>query len=294
MRPRPPHLAAYRPVHATTPAEKLFEALDAGAVPVYFGAPNVADLLPHPEAAIVLDTEDTPAMVARRLQQEASDWARVSTLRHGWRRDHDRMANFAARRHALGMFGAGSEPSLDKGSRRVFGDRTELQLTPDTLGHPYRAERYFDPCRICDETYDAVRDLANLPPRLLKPTGNEAADTPHSPLRTGRSEAKTRAPGRRIKDWQESEGVCEGNKVADLVASHLSRGSAQAAEDLARRCIATGGGGFNIYNNLAVALRQLGREGEVAAVHTAYKASQSKMSSTPEMGSDNGRKRTKH
>jgi hypothetical protein len=35
--------------------EKLYQALYAGVVPVYKGAPNIRDILPHPDAAILVD-----------------------------------------------------------------------------------------------------------------------------------------------------------------------------------------------------------------------------------------------
>lgn len=35
-------------------SEKLFDALDAGCIPIYYGAPNILELLPAPEASIVV------------------------------------------------------------------------------------------------------------------------------------------------------------------------------------------------------------------------------------------------
>ena len=49
--------------------EKMFEALRAGSVPVYTGAPDVKELLPDPSAAIHLSDFDTVEAAARYVKQ---------------------------------------------------------------------------------------------------------------------------------------------------------------------------------------------------------------------------------
>ena len=52
--------------------EKIYDALDAGVVPVYFGAPNVDRFIPHPSAVIMAD-QYTPRDLAILLNETASD-----------------------------------------------------------------------------------------------------------------------------------------------------------------------------------------------------------------------------
>ena len=143
--------------------EKLFEPLDAGAVPVYLGAPSVGDILPHPEAAIVITLSTTPADLASLLIREANNWEATYRVRHAWRQSAAHVAAFEATRHRLGSFGPGSEPPLPKAGRRelvLAADQSSIHMTPQMIGNPRFSERYFDPCRVCDETFDRLQALA--------------------------------------------------------------------------------------------------------------------------------------
>ena len=53
--------------------EKLWRALAVGSVPVYLGAPNVEDLLPHKNAAIVVTKFPSPEAVATFVKSVNSD-----------------------------------------------------------------------------------------------------------------------------------------------------------------------------------------------------------------------------
>lgn len=52
--------------------EKIYEAFDAGVVPVYFGAPNIERFVPDPSSIIVADRY-TPKELAALLNKTASD-----------------------------------------------------------------------------------------------------------------------------------------------------------------------------------------------------------------------------
>ena len=64
--------------------EKVFEVLEAGAVPVYLGAPNWRDLLPLEHAIIDAAAFDSPHELADFLEVLAADDARYQ-LYHSWR-----------------------------------------------------------------------------------------------------------------------------------------------------------------------------------------------------------------
>ena len=67
-------------------SEKVYDALVAGCVPIYYGAPNVADYVPHPDAIIDVSAFDSPAAVAAELARLASDDAALAA-KHAWRAD---------------------------------------------------------------------------------------------------------------------------------------------------------------------------------------------------------------
>lgn len=52
--------------------EKWFDCLLAGCVPVYLGAPNIADFAPAPDSYVDASTFDDPAALARHLREAAS------------------------------------------------------------------------------------------------------------------------------------------------------------------------------------------------------------------------------
>jgi hypothetical protein len=62
--------------------EKAFDAFDSGAVPVYFGAPNVFDFVP--DHSVVAAGQSSPETVARTLAGIASSKARWMEYQH-WR-----------------------------------------------------------------------------------------------------------------------------------------------------------------------------------------------------------------
>ena len=64
--------------------EKLFYALDAGAIPIYFGAPNVLDLVP-PGSIIQGSKFKTMEKLAEYVKRVASDPVLYAGY-HAWRR----------------------------------------------------------------------------------------------------------------------------------------------------------------------------------------------------------------
>lgn len=60
--------------------ERLFHALAAGVVPVYLGAPNVRDFLPHQDAAIVANEFESPQSLATLLNDLDADDVAYSRL----------------------------------------------------------------------------------------------------------------------------------------------------------------------------------------------------------------------
>jgi hypothetical protein len=71
--------------------EKLLHALAAGAIPVYHGAENVRDFLPHPDAAILVsdfqDSKDLSEYLFQIAQNEKlvlkhTDWRRKKLVHH--------------------------------------------------------------------------------------------------------------------------------------------------------------------------------------------------------------------
>lgn len=65
--------------------EKLFQPQAAGSVPVYMGAPNVADVAPAPDSFINVEDYPGPAELAADLKRLASDPEAYARL-HEWRR----------------------------------------------------------------------------------------------------------------------------------------------------------------------------------------------------------------
>lgn len=83
-------------------SEKLWEALEAGCLPIYMGAPNIiTDFLPLPNAAIAYDPlTSSPAKLAEELRRlarnetaynEAMEWRTLplNELSKGYQRLHD-------------------------------------------------------------------------------------------------------------------------------------------------------------------------------------------------------------
>lgn len=64
--------------------EKLYEPLMAGSVPVYLGAPNVADFAPSTSSYIDVRDFPEPANLARHLQRLCADETAYMAL-HAWR-----------------------------------------------------------------------------------------------------------------------------------------------------------------------------------------------------------------
>eukprot|EP00802_Teleaulax_amphioxeia_P007080 Tamp_07086.p1 GENE.Tamp_07086~~Tamp_07086.p1 ORF type:complete len:364 (+),score=62.18 Tamp_07086:1083-2174(+) len=64
--------------------EKVYEVLEAGAVPVYLGAPNWQDFIPLEGAIIDAGAFDSPHDLAEFLKELAADDARYQTY-HKWR-----------------------------------------------------------------------------------------------------------------------------------------------------------------------------------------------------------------
>lgn len=79
--------------------EKLFYALDAGAVPIYFGAPNVLDFVP-PNSVIDGFSYGTMEDLAAYVKQVAEDPAQYAEY-HAWRRCGN--AGFYARARAVSL-----------------------------------------------------------------------------------------------------------------------------------------------------------------------------------------------
>jgi hypothetical protein len=77
----------------------VWDALAAGAIPVYAGAPDIAEHLPHAQAAVLVDLHTPAAEVAAALDAAEADPARYL----GWRvRGHAEVSPpFAARVAAL-------------------------------------------------------------------------------------------------------------------------------------------------------------------------------------------------
>jgi hypothetical protein len=65
--------------------EKVWNALEAGAVPVYWGAPNVADFLPHPSAILDVREYDSLEAVAEAITFYSTHHEELLARFHGWR-----------------------------------------------------------------------------------------------------------------------------------------------------------------------------------------------------------------
>jgi hypothetical protein len=66
--------------------EKFFQPLQAGSVPIYLGAPNIADFAPSPHSYIDVRNFQGPAHLARHLLQLSADDGAYAAL-HAWRRE---------------------------------------------------------------------------------------------------------------------------------------------------------------------------------------------------------------
>jgi len=53
--------------------EKLFQGLRAGSVPIYFGAPNIRDFLPHPDSALLIEDFDNVGALIDYVQRASAD-----------------------------------------------------------------------------------------------------------------------------------------------------------------------------------------------------------------------------
>eukprot|EP00775_Hariotina_reticulata_P011466 gene11466-11612_t len=53
--------------------EKVYQALEAGCIPIYYGAPNVADYVPDAQGIINLSILGSPAALAAQLEWLVSD-----------------------------------------------------------------------------------------------------------------------------------------------------------------------------------------------------------------------------
>jgi Glycosyltransferase family 10 (fucosyltransferase) C-term len=75
-------------------SEKLFDALDAGCVPIYMGAPNiVSDYLPAPEAALVYDPDTmTVAQLGAEVKRLMKDRAAYDALLAWRQRPREQLA----------------------------------------------------------------------------------------------------------------------------------------------------------------------------------------------------------
>jgi hypothetical protein len=74
--------------------EKLLHALAAGSIPVYLGAPNVRDFLPHPDAAILVNDFKNTEDLSRYILQVAQ--SRKLVRKHTFWRRKDLAPHFAA------------------------------------------------------------------------------------------------------------------------------------------------------------------------------------------------------
>ena len=67
-------------------SEKVFDALVAGCVPIYFGAPNILDYVPHPDAIIDVRALGGAKKAAEEIARLVADDAAYA-LKHAWRDD---------------------------------------------------------------------------------------------------------------------------------------------------------------------------------------------------------------
>jgi alpha-1,3-fucosyltransferase 10 len=91
--------------------EKFFEPLRAGSVPVYLGAPNIADFAPSPDSYIDVRDFDGPAGLARHLLRLSRDEDAYAGL-HRWRQ-----APYAA--PFLAMMDIASTPAFCRLAARI-------------------------------------------------------------------------------------------------------------------------------------------------------------------------------
>lgn len=51
----------------------MYDALTAGCIPIYWGAPNIIDYIPHEDAIIDYGRLGSPAALAKELERLAAD-----------------------------------------------------------------------------------------------------------------------------------------------------------------------------------------------------------------------------
>ncbi|RYE84752.1 MAG: hypothetical protein EOO65_01725, partial [Methanosarcinales archaeon] len=71
--------------------EKLWRGLVAGAVPIYWGAPNVRDYLPHPNASILIEDFPSIAAAADYVKRVNAD-ERLWNFHQSWRKSPENWA----------------------------------------------------------------------------------------------------------------------------------------------------------------------------------------------------------
>lgn len=117
--------------------EKLLHALAAGSIPVYYGAQNVRDFLPHPDAAILVndfkDIQDLSRYLLQisqneRLVRKHTDWRRKKLAHHFAamlrRSKHTKVCEICDVVRARNS----SKPGLRKGIARVLRDDTFVHV----------------------------------------------------------------------------------------------------------------------------------------------------------------------
>ena len=99
--PPPPDLGAAKRPERAAESRQVWDALAGGAVPVYAGAPNVHEHLPHPQAALLVDLAD-PASAVAAIRALDADPAQAAPL-FQWRLQQapDIVPRFRARLAAL-------------------------------------------------------------------------------------------------------------------------------------------------------------------------------------------------
>jgi hypothetical protein len=132
--------------------EKLLHALSAGSIPVYYGAPNVRDFLPHPDAAILVndfkDIKDLSKYLLQisrdvRLVRKHTDWKRKKLAHHFAamlrRSKHNKVCEICDVVRARKT----SEPDRGKSIARVLSDDTFVHV--DEV-HQHTAPDALSPC----------------------------------------------------------------------------------------------------------------------------------------------------
>jgi len=107
--------------------EKFYQPLIAGSIPVYLGAPNIAQFAPAPNSYIDVSTFRNTQQLAEYLQRVSKD-KRMFDSYHSWRRNpgrvHERLQKLA---------------NMSAYTAAGYGE-----------GVQYNAANEFDACRICE------------------------------------------------------------------------------------------------------------------------------------------------